>query len=366
MSAEASGREHSGWNWARYEGTTVPQVPLEMLEEGGRENGRSYSPETFLGGLSHQGLQGTFAMVLNQPMPGEKTLTGRKSWFFSDDQVLCLGSDIACDEMQHPTQTTLCQKALRTDKGDELLPTLVDGASLTAFPEERVLDEGSPHWFLDVQQTGYLLPAGQRVTVARRRQASRDSWDQEDTEGDFLTAWIDHGPAPKGARYEYMLVVRATPEAMERVAAEPPYRVIQQDQAAHIVWHAGAGRWGCVFFVAQETVSHSDGSETLPIKAVDRPCLIMAETGLDGRLDISVADPDLNLEGDVNQPRPLRITLRGVWRLLEATGTVCAWHLPDAGEDVRILSSGAEETVLEVLCRHGASYDVALVLHSGD
>ncbi len=360
VSAKASGREHFGWDWRRFEGTSVPQLPLAVMDEGWRSGGRAYSAETFAGGLSHKGHQGMFAMILNQPMPENKTLTGRKSWFFSDEQVLCMGSDISCDEAQHPTQTTLCQKALRTNEGGEFLSTLVDGTDFTGFPEERTLDEMNPHWFLDVQQTGYYLPAGQRVTVAREHQASRDSWDEEDTEGDFLTAWMDHGKAPNNASYEYMLVIRATPEAMQRFAAEPPYRVIQRDRATHIVWHTAAGRWSCVFFVPQEVTPHTAATETLPIKAVDRPCLIMAEALRDGQLHISVADPDLNLEEGVNKPQPLRVTLRGAWRLLEATGTVCTWHLPDARENVRILSAGAAETVLEILCRHGASYDVSL------
>ncbi len=360
VSAAGSGREHFGWDWRRFEGTTVPQVTMEMLEEGGREGGRGYSDEAFVGGLSHQGRQGLFAMVLNQPMPVGKTLRGRKSWFFSDDQVLCLGSDIHCDEAQYSTQTTLCQKALHAGEEGGFLPTLVDGEDFTAVPGERTLERANSHWFIDVQQTGYHLPEGQRVGMARRHQASRNYLDQEDTEGDFLTAWIDHGVAPGNASYEYMLVLRATPEAMERVAVEPPYRVIQQDQAAHIVWHTGGSRWGCVFFVPQEVTSHAVGDETLPVSAVDRPCLIIVEAASDGRLELSVADPDLNLEEDVNQPRPLRVGLRGDWRLEAAEGTVCAWDLPDAGEDVRIVSSGAEETVLEILCRHGASYDIIL------
>ena len=360
VSAEASGRRHHGWDWRRFEGITVPQLPLEMIDEAWRSYSHPYSPETFVGGLSYRGRQGLFAMILNQPMAENTTLAGRKSWFFSDDQVLCLGSDIACDEARYPTQTTLCQKALRADGGGELLPAMLDGADLTAFPEERTLDEADAHWFLDVQQTGVYLPAGQRVTVARTRQVSRDYLDQEDTEGDFLTAWIDHGKAPSAASYEYMLVVRATPEVMQRLAAEPPYRVVQCDRSAHIVRHSAGGRWSCVLFAGQEVAAHEDATETLPIKAVDRPCLIMAETSPDGRLKLSVADPDLNLEEGVNQPRALRVTLRGAWRVLEATGTVCAWPLPDAGKDVRIVPAGEEETVLEILCRHGASYDLSL------
>ncbi len=357
VSAEASGRSAPGWDWRRYEGITSPQLPLRTIDKGWTS---VRSVETFVGGLSYQGRQGTYGMILNQPMPDKKTLTGRKSWFFNDDQILCLGSDISCDEAEYPTQTTLCQKSLPKNEEDEFVPTPLDGADFTAFPEERVLDAAKPHWFLDIQDSGYYVPAGQRLTVARKRQTSRDMFDVGETEGDFLAAWIDHGNAPSAANYEYMLVVRATPEAMQQFAADPPYRVMQRDQAAHIVWHKGAGRWSCVFFVPQEVSPHAVGTETLPVKAVDQPCLTMAEALPDGQLAVSVADPDLNLEDGGNQPRPLQITLRGSWRLVEATGRVCAWDLESVADKVRIVSAGDEETVLEITCEHGASYDLKL------
>lgn len=355
VSAIASGREAAGWDWRRFEGATVPQLPLGKIDKGWTS---VYSPETFVGGLSYQGRHGIFAMILNQPMPDKKTLKGRKSWFFNDEQILCLGSDISCDEAEYPTQTTLCQKRLPKNEQGEFIPTCLDAADFTSFPEEQTLDKAKPHWFLDVQQTGYYLPAGQNVTVARKRQVSRDLLDMVDTEGDFLTAWIDHGKAPSTAGYEYMLAIRATTEAMQRLTAEPPYRVVQRDQAAHIVWDVAGRRWGCVFFVPQEVASQEVATETLQIRTVDRPCLIMAEAVVNGQLDMSVADPDLNLEKGVSQPRPLRVTLRGAWRLLDAMGTVCAWRLPNASVNVRILSTSAEETVLEILCLHGASYDI--------
>jgi hypothetical protein len=187
------------------------------------------------GGHYHSYAQGAFGnyplvlKVVHQAiiMPEGKTIRGKKSWFFSDNRILCLGSGISCDEARHPTQTTLCQKSLRNNEQREIRPTPVDGADLTAFPDQRTLDQARAHWFLDVQQTGYYLPAGQKVAIAREHQTSRDVNDLEDTEGDFLTAWIDHGKAPKDASYEYMLVVRATPEAMRKVVAAPPYQVLQ-------------------------------------------------------------------------------------------------------------------------------------------
>lgn len=364
VSAKASGCDGPGWDWGRFEGTTVPHLPLKQLDKGWTSiSVTERSPEAFVGGLSHQGRQGVFAMVLNQAiMPENKTVKGRKSWFFSDDRILCLGSGISCDEARYPTQTTLCQKALRSDEDREIRPTPLDEASLTAFPEERMLDQARSHWFLDVQQTGYYLPAGQNVTVARKHQTSRDVKDLENTEGDFLTAWIDHGKAPNDASYEYTLVVRSTPEAMRKLAAKPPYRILQRDEAAHIVWGTTGRRWGCVFFAPQEVTSHAVAKETLPVKAVDRPCLVMAEAARNGQLEMSVADPDLNLEDSVSRPQPLRITLRGTWRLLEASGTVCVWPLTDTKAKVRILSASAAETVVEIVCQHGASYELKLAL----
>jgi chondroitin-sulfate-ABC endolyase/exolyase len=301
-----------------------------------------------------------FAMAVNQALPGKKTLRGRKSWFFSDERILCLGSDISCDEAEYATQTTLCQKRLPKNGEGVFAATLLDGADFASFPEERTLDDSQPHWFLDVQQTGYYLPAGQKVTVARKRQKSREYSDLRDTEGDFLTAWIDHGSAPSAASYEYLLVIRATPEAMQKCVADRPYQIMQRDQAAHIVWDNAGGRWGCVFFGPQEVTPHRVASATLQTQAVDRPCLVMEEAAAGGKLNISVADPDLNLEAGVNQPRKLRVTLRGSWRVQEATGTVCAWQLPQARDHVRLLSSNDAETMLEITCQHGASYDILL------
>ncbi|MSS70576.1 MAG: hypothetical protein EXS64_03705 [Candidatus Latescibacteria bacterium] len=384
VSLKASGCEKEGWDWRRYEGVTAPRLPLKRIDEGWTS---PYSPETFVGGLSHLGRQGIFAMRLNQPMPGqgtgsdihrrpswqnepmpgEQVLRGCKTWFLIDDRILCLGSDITCDEAEVPTQTTLCQKRLFKDGDRRFVPTYLDGAHFTAFPEERVLDQAGPHWFLDVQQTGYYLPAGQNVTVARWHQKSREYQDQGDTEGDFLTAWIDHGKAPVAASYEYVLVVRATPEAMQTLAKAPPYRILQRDQAAHIVWDVPGRRWCCAFYAPGEVAAHAVAGDALPVKAVERPCLVMTETGQDGLLHVSVADPDLSLGKPESQsgaaplpPRAMRVTLRGGWRLQEATATVCAWPLPDARQDVRIVSSSPTETVVEIVCRHGASYGLTV------
>src|SRR5258708_7617614 len=64
VAAKASGMDGAGWNWARFEGTTAPQLPLIDLEKAWpRGSEVTRAPETFVGGLSHLGRQGIFAMV---------------------------------------------------------------------------------------------------------------------------------------------------------------------------------------------------------------------------------------------------------------------------------------------------------------
>jgi hypothetical protein len=56
----------------------------------------------------------------------------------------------------------------------------------------------------------------------------------------------------------------------------------------------------------------------------------------------------------------MQITLRGQWRLLEPRATVCAWELEDAADKAKVVAADADETVLEFICEHGASYDLTL------
>src|SRR5207237_9222241 len=117
--------------------------PLNELEKAWPRNSEvTRSPETFVGGLSHLGRHGIFTMVMNQRItPDGKVIKGKRSWFFSDDRILCLGSGISCDVISYPTQTTLCQQSLRNTDPKEIRSTLVDGAESVAFPEERALDQ---------------------------------------------------------------------------------------------------------------------------------------------------------------------------------------------------------------------------------
>jgi len=345
VTREASGIVPQGWDWNRLDGTTVIYLPLDRLRAVSSGTEWIPSKQTLVGGLSHRGWNGAFVMQLDGAEKHEPTFRGNNTYFFFDDRIICLGSDIANADHEHPTHTNLFQKHLPAPAED---PTWVNGEALTGLERELTLPSDRPSWVIDPQRTGYYLPAGQSIHLARARQASRDQSDSEDNEGDFATGWIDHGPAPDGARYEYAVIVRATPERMQEFSAQMsgpaprPYEVLQRDGRARIVFDRATGTWDAVRFESGRI------EPELPVLEVDRPCLLMAEPGEDRRLHLSVADPDLNLEEYISQPRPLRVTMRG------------AWNIANPSDDFRVLERDGETTVIELTCYDGRSFNLEL------
>ena len=344
ISRAGSGCTPEGWDWSRLDGTTTIHLPLDKLVAVSSGTEGIGSDQAFVGGLSHRGRQGLFVMQLQGGQRHEPTFRGRKTTFLCDDRILCLGSDIVNADATHETETTLFQKHLP----DTAAPLWVNGQSLTAFPAEQTLPGDRANWLIDPQGTGYFLPAGQQVHVVRQHQRSRDQANRQDNEGDFAVAWIGHGAAPTAGTYEYAVLVRATPERMAQFAAamqtpERPYEVVQKDAQAHIVRDRATGLWGFVLFAAGEL------RPGLPLRGVDRPLLVMFEpAGADGLAHLSVADPDLNLQDGLSQPRPVRVTLAG------------AFGLDTPGPDCRVVEQSGGQTVIEVTCREGRSHDLPL------
>jgi len=363
-----SGCVAEGWDWNRLDGATVIYLPPGELVAVSKGTEWIGSDEPFVGGLSHRGWNAAFVMQIRGAKRHNPTFTAKKTYFCFDNRIICLGSNIRNNDAEHPTHTNLFQKALTQPD----VPIRVNGVEVRDLPFEQDLSAEQSHWLVDTQGTGYCLPAGQRLRLARKRQRNRDQQDRKDTEGDFATAWIDHGCAPTDAAYQYMVLVNVDPDAMrefaEAVQAEEdaPCAVLQKDERAHVVFDRRTRTLGCVFFEAQN-VDHAvpagrgwlarlaspvlRGKETTrpcPIQAVDRACLIMLER-CRRQWRLSLCDPDLNLVDHVSQTRPLQVTLRG------------KWEIRNPSPDFRIARSEPEHTVLEFACRRGRSFDVGLV-----
>ncbi|WOO41331.1 chondroitinase family polysaccharide lyase [Rubellicoccus peritrichatus] len=364
---------YDGIDWCRWPGATTVRLPYDQLatrvgqvrDEGGEY---LFSDQAFSGGVETSygcGIQ--VFQFKGHDKYGLESFTGKKSWFFVGNKVVCLGSDIRSDIAEYPVETTLFQCSL-TAKDD---PITVNGEEIVQFPHEQLLKAEKPQWIIDNRGTGYYVPNGD-VYLNRIEQTNPDPQHQGEVSGDFVSAWFDHGNAPKGAEYEYVLIADASEAEMKAFAEEPTIEILQHDSTAHVV--ALNEEDATAYAVYSE---HGASFDKGAVSAVDKQStFIVKEEG--NQLRLSVADPDLNIydgQEDLlpdgtrtelsiyerewffwpSRPNLVRITLKGDWQIAELTQPMeTAEHQP------KVIAAENGFTVIEFECRDGLSAEVLL------
>ncbi|MFW6337077.1 MAG: polysaccharide lyase family 8 super-sandwich domain-containing protein, partial [Phycisphaeraceae bacterium] len=305
-----------GWDWSRWPGSTATHLPLDRLYNRDESwQNRWFSDETFLGGVGSADGQAVFAVKLHDTCH-DPSFRATKSWFLFGHEIVCLGSGISCSDAEAATQTTLFQCYLPDAPA---MPIEVDGEAHATLPWQ-IRQSESVTRILDPYRNGFVVPAGQPLHIARQPQTSRDANNIRDTAGDYAVAWIDHGPAPSDQNYEYAMLVQTTPQQLADFADDPPYRVLQRDEHAHIVQHTRHDAIGYAIFTAEREITHG------PLARTDTPVTAFAKPMPDGGLLFRVADPDLRLprkgnlgfltpedEQQLREPHRVRLLLHGRW-----------------------------------------------------
>ncbi len=283
-----TGREYRDvfpvWDWQKIPGTTVEQKP-ELAGSPRRKGTRG-----FVGGVS-DGTYGlaAFDLVLD-------SLAARKSWFFFDDEYVCLGAGITCGS-DRPVVTTVNQCHLEGD------------VWIAEASPARKLDKGvhpleHPAWvWHDSVAYVFLEPSA----VHLRNDVERGSWHEinqryskDEIAREMFTLWIDHGSGPQTASYAYAVVPGIDRPAVEAFAARPPLKILSNEVTLQAVWHEKLTLTAAAFYEPGPLKIRSD----LTV-AVDTPCLILIRE-LPGKLLISVSNPE-------NKQATVRIQMDGRW-----------------------------------------------------
>ena len=348
VTEEASRYSEAGWDWNRNPGTTTIHLPLELLESPLRSSDMLRQPESF-SGASHlkNGEFGMFAMKLGERDRERFTPSfhARKSVFAFGNKIIALGSAIGNDNGVYPTETTLFQQALR-DEGEVIA---INREKVSAFPYRKEIGKERGEDLLLESLTGelYYIPAGQSVVIEKKAQQSRENKRMQPTEGNFATAYIDHGMAPDNGSYEYMVVMDATRSQLRALQrGQTGYSVLRHDSVAHIVKDDGSNARGYAIFDKLEE-SNDDY-----LVACDKEVMVMVQPS--GNLvHVSVCDPDLSL-GEYRyttsqecQPITKRFTLKGRYRLVTEVSAL----------DLQV--SGGN-TTLSVTCQYGIPVECTL------
>ena len=359
VTPETSGWMQPGFDWARIPGTTAIHLPVEQLKANvlnvdvfsGFEE-MLYSDEAFAGGLSHKKEDGVFAMKLHEHDKYNGSHRARKSYHFFNDRIICLGSDIENSNTSYPTETTIFQL------------TGADQNFTNYWNKLKVNNQ----YYIDHLGTGYYVPAKDENNLVFEKnfpQHSRFQNTGKESKGNWVNLVVNHGKAPKGASYEYVVLPQTQYKSNQAKQIQKTYEVIQKDKNAHIVKDLVSNTTSFALFETPQTIPSPI------IQEVDTACLMMMQE-LGNSLDLTVSNPDLALyRGDsdelfdqdgkrversiysrpwitnASQVVPVKVTLKGHWIVTNNDGYL-------------LINTTEDTTILEFQCKDAASIHVKL------
>ncbi len=366
-----SGIVQDGWDWNRYPGATIVYLPLEELET--EKSLLMFLSEESFAGAAQLGDNGVFGIVLNESkglnadgMVSDRSLSfpeklqAKKSVFSFGDKLICIGTDISSVDLKHPVQTNLFQTFLKNLE----MPMYIDGQGLVeSFP----FSSDTGNWIIDPYGNGYHVLSENSIRAQRKEQHSYHNKysirtgemgakgkGAKETQGNFASAWIDHGPAPKNASYQYVIypfLSEMEQKTFEKKTAKvASYKIERADRIAHIVSDKTTATTGYVIFDSNSY----QGADIL--KSVSAPSIVMLKNNTPDSITISAVQPDLNFPknekkkngfDNYSQPVELTLILEGNWDLKE-------------GEEVQSLKHVGSETIIGLECQHGFSEEFEL------
>lgn len=374
ISNSGSGFKQEGWDWNHFPGTTAAELPVKSLRadiknldaDSGYEE-LLLSDEAFAGPISIGNRNGAYAMKLHEHDKYNGSLRARKSFFFFDNRVIALGSNIRSALPDHEVHTTLFQ----VYQPAEIKPVMLNKRKINVFPYQKTINKKLTE--ISDGLNNHFFVRNAEVNLSRNVQHSFHEETDEPTENPFSLAYINHGKKAAADRYEYMVLIQPDVKSLKlmhkSVASDSkfPYLVLQQDSMAHIVHDRATNTTAYIFF---EAGSYQDDSRSVEVNI---PAMVMTETLAGNQMRLSVADPDLRFyEGpadeqyDENGKRiersvysrnwidnpskssQIELTLNGSWQLAEPSEYIC------------ITSVSAEKTTFEMMCQHGLSREVML------
>ncbi len=281
-------------NAYRLSGTTVLQntTSTPHLTNGSK----------WVGGSNLYGVYGTNGMEL-QSM--DYTLTGKKSWFLFDDEIVALGSGITSTD--GITAETIIENRKINDSGSNVLTVNGVQKSSNLGWSETMTGVRSINLEGNVSGAGigYYFPTG--TTVQALREARTGKWKDVDTRAtasttmytrNYMTLWVDHGMNPSASTYAYAILPNQTAEQTLSYTSSPEITILENSEDAQGVKETSLNITSVNFW--------TDGGKRVGIITSNRKSSVMVKEN-SGDIDISVADPT----GLATEPIIIELQKRG-------------------------------------------------------
>lgn len=270
----------------RLPGTTVETSPRQAI----RYQGETVTPYDTVGGVTLDGKYGVAQMELYQ---WESDLTGRKSWFMFDDEVVCVGSGITSFS-DNSVETTVENRML--DKNSVIsinnMAISSDKVKVASVKTAHVVGRKN-------SQIGYYFPKSTTLNVLKDERtheflevsSTLPSRKEDYTTRTFGTMYIDHGKSPENEKYSYVILPDKTASETEEYAQNPQVEIVANEEFCHIVKEKNLGITAVTLFEDKKIVV--DG-----IHLFNKGSYIISEKN--GEIEVAVSDTTQTNDGVVN------------------------------------------------------------------
>lgn len=272
----------SVWDWQKIPGTTVVQKdsvpPYQEIVKWGKTD--------FVGGVSN-GVYGAASFDFNSP---HDDLKAHKSWFFFDEEYVCLGTGIQ-SESENSVVTTINQCLLNNSVFAES-----DGKKSEIEKGEHRLKNTS--WIFH-DSIAYIFPEPVNVSLNNKtyngkwQEIAKQAWaaNEKEEQKDLFSLWIDHGTRPENKSYAYIVKPSLALKEIDNFSKNSEIRILSNSPEIQAVQHQALNLTQIVFYKAGEVELSKD------IKvSINQPGMIMVQSAGKRIEQISLADPTRNMD----------------------------------------------------------------------
>ena len=361
VSAKESGFSQEGWDWNRVPGATTIHLPFDMLENPLKGTLMERNDDRFPGVSSLEGRNGVLAFTYVEKdrknfCPGA---TAHKSVFCFDNRIVFVGSGIT-NNSTYPTETTIYQLRL-DDKAEEIDINL---QYFDRFPFSYKHNEHTPVTFTDTKGNYYIMKDGKGLVVTKQSQTSPSDTKKKTGTGDFVSAYIEHGPSPVNVSYEYMMLVQPSGKDVNKFSKKLPYTVLRNDDEVHAVNDNVTGITAYVCYSAYRSDDNvkgalaalskgKDAKPALPVAEVSAETIVMERPVEESKSVMSICTPDLGItQKGYTTPQESQPLVRTV--VLDGEYALEGNH-----DNVKAVAEGGRTTI-SATCLHGQPVEFVL------
>lgn len=243
---------HNIWpvyDWQKISGTTIMQKPELYGPDEIQKDGLT----DFVGAVT-DGLYGAVAFDFRSP---HDMLKAKKSWFFFDEEYVCLGTDIN-SRPRLPVVTTINQVLMKSDV------TVMQDGKIEVLPQgSRELEHVS---WVHQDKIGYILPEPTGISISNQAEEGRwsDITDQKNISEEIVSEEVfmlgfNHGNRPDNASYQYIVVPNvSTKELIETAGNNRSIEILSNTSAIQAVKSNKLGISQLAFYKAGEVEISED------------------------------------------------------------------------------------------------------------